>query len=425
MSFEFYRLKNGVRVVLVPMLGVESTSVGVYIATGSRYETRKNNGVSHFLEHMVFKGTKKYPTMRETSYLEGLGAIQNAWTDVDATCYWTKIPADHWTRGLDLMADLALAPTIPEADLEIERGVILEEINRRDDRPDEIVSEALLERMFAPNALGLPTLGPAEVIASLKREDFVGYHKAQYVSGRIVVALAGKINVSEAKKQVEELFGQLPPADGLASEEYRDTQGAPHTIIRSKKLAAQAHLELGFRGVTDSDPRRYALSLLTTYLGRGLSSRLFMELREKRGLCYAVRADEARWTDCGLWSVYAGVALDKLEQAIEGILGEIKRVKDHKLTADEVAAAKEKVRGPLVFSMENPMHQMEFYARQALDRPEEILTFNEVIDRLMQIDEVMIQNVAQELFASGKLTLAVVGPVAASRGEKLVQRLVV
>src|SRR3989344_1077224 len=169
-NFQFYKLRNGVRVVLVPMEGVESTAVGVFVETGSRYETAKINGISHFLEHMVFKGTKKFPTHRDTSYLEGLGAIQNAWTDVDATCYWTKIPADHCDKGLELMADLALTPTIPEKDLEIERGVILEEINRRDDRPDEMVGEVLMKQMFAPNGLGMTTLGEPEVIKSLKRK---------------------------------------------------------------------------------------------------------------------------------------------------------------------------------------------------------------------------------------------------------------
>src|SRR3989344_6232893 len=365
MNYEFYRLKNGVRVVLVPVVGVESTAVVVYVATGSRYETPKINGISHFLEHMVFKGTKKYPTTKDTSYLESLGAIQNAWTDVDATCYWTKIPADHWARGLDLVADLALTPKFPKSDLEIERGEILEEINRRDDRPDEIVDEVLMEELFKPNGLGLTTLGVAATIKKLNRDDFVKYHRQQYVAGRLVVALAGKLDERGGKAKVEELFAGLPVESGEDIKTYRDAQDRPQIKIKTKKLAAQAHIELAVRGVTDTDPRRFALGLLTTYLGRGLSSRLFLELREKRGLCYAVRADEARWSDCGVWSVYAGVALDKLDGAIEGILAELKRVKDKQLSAAELAGAKEKVRGPMLFSMENPINQMEVYGRQA------------------------------------------------------------
>ena len=158
MSFEFYTLRNGVRVVLVPMSGVESVAVGVYVKTGSRYETPGNNGISHFLEHMVFKGTKKFPTHKDTSYLEGLGAIQNAWTDVGATAYWCKLPADRWREGLEMVKELALYPLIPEADLEIERGVILEEINRHNDRPEELAGELLMETMYGENPLAMTVL---------------------------------------------------------------------------------------------------------------------------------------------------------------------------------------------------------------------------------------------------------------------------
>src|SRR3989344_1510272 len=182
MDYEFYRLDNGVRVVLVPMLGVESIAVGCFVETGSRYETVENNGISHFLEHMAFKGTKKFPTHKDTSFLEGLGAIQNAWTDVDATCYYCKIPADHWEAGLELAKELALFPTIPNKDLEIERGVILEEIRRRDDLPDELSGEVLQEMMFPGNPLGMTILGNPEVIKAVSRGDFTAYHSSQYVS---------------------------------------------------------------------------------------------------------------------------------------------------------------------------------------------------------------------------------------------------
>ena len=409
----------------MPMDGVESTAVGVYVATGSRYETPKINGISHFLEHMVFKGTKKFPTHRDTSYLEGLGAIQNAWTDVDATCYWTKIPADHWDKGLELMADLALNPTIPEKDLEIERGVILEEINRRDDRPDEMVGEVLMKQMFAPNGLGMTTLGEPEVIKSLKRKDFLAYHDRQYVAKRLVIALAGKLDVDQCKGRIEEIFSDLSANAGDEIVPVVGSQSKPRVVVKTKKLANQAHIELAVRGVTDADPRRFALRLMTTYLGRGLSSRLFLELREKRGLCYAITADEARWSDTGVWSVYAGVALDKLVGAVEGILTEMKRVKETALSEKELAEAKEKIRGPLLFSMENPINQMEFYGRQVLDRPDEILTQKQVIERIMNVDVQTIRKAVQSIFLTESMNLAVVGTVGAKEKEQLQKLLVI
>ncbi|MEK7155182.1 MAG: pitrilysin family protein [Patescibacteria group bacterium] len=410
-NFEFYRLKNGVRVVLVPMNGVQSVGVGVYVGTGSRYETHKINGISHFLEHMVFKGTKKFPTHKETSYLEGLGAIQNAWTDVDATAYWCKLPADKWKEGLEVVKELALYPTIPTKDLEIERGVILEEIRRHEDRPDELSGEVLQELMFAPNPLGMTILGEEKVIKSLSRDDFLRYHQSQYKSDNIVVAIAGNsAQRSVLSAQVEKWFGDIPQAKEGDFQRVTTIKG-PRIKVLKKKLTNQAHLSLGVEGINVADPRRFALTLLTAHLGQGLSSRLFVELREKRGLCYAVSASESRLRDIGEWDVYAGVSIDKLEEALEGILSELKRTKEIKLTKDELAQAKEKMRGPLIYSMEDPVKQMNWFAKQALDRPEEMMSYDMVIDRLMGVTAKDIQSVARDLFRTEKLNLAVVGPV--------------
>ncbi|OGC98076.1 hypothetical protein A2W16_00260 [Candidatus Amesbacteria bacterium RBG_16_48_31] len=412
MSFEFYTLRNGVRVVLVPMSGVESVAVGVYVKTGSRYETPKNNGISHFLEHMVFKGTKKFPTHKDTSYLEGLGAIQNAWTDVGATAYWCKLPADRWREGLEMVKELALYPLIPEADLEIERGVILEEINRRNDRPEELAGELLMKTMYGQNPLAMTVLGLPEVIISVSKDNFKEYQTQQYTAGRLVVAVAGS-GASRAviKDQIEKWFRELPGAVGREFEPIGEKWVKPRFKIRPKKLSGQAHVEIGVPGFNVRDEQRFAAAMLTAYLGQGMSSRLFIELREKRGLCYAVHASHETLEDVGVWETYAGVALEKLPAAVEAILAEMARLKEVKLTAAEIAATREKLRGPLLFSMENPVNQMNWYAKQALDRPDQILSHGDVINRLMQIDSNKVQQAAGELFATERLNVAVVGPV--------------
>lgn len=417
--FDFYRLPNGVRVMLVPMAGVESVAVGTYMGVGARFETENINGISHFLEHMVFKGTTKFPTHEDTSYLEGLGAIQNAWTDVDATAYWCKIPANRWKEGLEVVKELALNPTFPEADLEIERGTILEEINRSADKPENVVGEQLYKLMFAGNSLERTILGRPEVINSVSRQDFVDYHAKHYLSGNTVVILAGKLDIEETKKAIQEWFGGMPQMSATAYDIYRDTQTQSQVTIFHKDLSNQAHIELAVRGLTLDDPRRFALAILTSYLGEGLSSRLFVELREKRGLCYAVRVAEQKMKDTGVWSVYAGVALSKLEEAIKAILSEMTRLKEVKLTEKELVASKEKLRGPLLFSAENPINQMEYYARQVLERPEEILTHQQVIDNLMAVTADEIQSVAQSIFLTQKLNLAVVGPLEQSKKDEL------
>ena len=419
-KFEFYKLNNGVKVVLIPMAGVASVACGVYVKTGSRYETDANNGISHFLEHMAFKGTKKLPTHKETSYLEGLGAIQNAWTDVGATAYWCKIPADKWQEGLEVAKELALYPTIPETDLEIERGVILEEINRRDDRPDEMVEEKILELMYKNNPLGKSTLGPPSVIKKVTRQDFLDYHDSQYVANNITVVIAGKLpENSKFKSQITNWFGELGPKKAKDFEKVDEQQTEMEVLLHKRKEATQFHIELAVRGITNADPRRFALALLTAYLGQGLSSRLFTELREKQGLCYSVSAGSMELSDTGTWGVYAGVAVEKLFGAVSGIWAEMKRVREVKLIEAELTAAKEKIRGPLLFAQENPIHQMEYYAKQAMDRPEEILTYDQVIDRLMGITSSEIQLVAQQLFVPEKVNLAIVGPTDLVQKEKL------
>lgn len=421
MSFDFYKLKNGLRVVIVPMNGVRSVGVGVYVGTGSRYEDKEINGISHFLEHMVFKGTKKFPTHQDTSYLEGLGAIQNAWTDVDATAYWAKVPGDRWREGLELVSDLAINPVIPEADLEIERGVILEEINRREDRPDEIVSEELYNLMFEGSSLEMTVLGEADVIRKVSREDFLKYHKTHYQPANMVVVLAGDVerNKVEIKAKIEELYLDLDNVETkkFSAVEFKQTE--PKVRLKKKDLAQQAHIEIAVPGLTLNDPRRFALNVLTSYLGQGLSSRLFIELREKRGLCYSVMASDEKYPDVGVWGVYAGLNVAKLEEAVEAILGEIKRLKEVRLTDEEVEAAKEKLRGPMLFSMENPINQMNFFAKQALDKPDAMLTYEEVEKELMRVDAEMIQNVAQSLFKTHLLNLAIVGPVDEERANKI------
>ncbi|MDO8488161.1 MAG: pitrilysin family protein [bacterium] len=423
-TLDLYQLDNGLRVVLVPMQGVQSVAVGVFVKTGSRYETAKDNGISHFVEHMVFKATKKLPTAKDTSRLEGLGAIQNAWTDVGATAYWCKIPADKWRDGLEVVKELALYPLFPQKDLDIERGVILEEMKRREDRPDELVQELLMKVMYGANPLGLATLGDPEVIKGITRNDFVDYHRRQYVPGRMVVVLAGRLEkISEIKSQIAAWFGSLPAKDGEEFPHIDDTQAKPALQVLPKKLANQAHLCLSFRGFNASDPRRFASTILTTHLGQGLSSRFFLELREKRGLCYAVRADEDRLEDVGIWNVYIGTGMSTLKEAIEATLKELTRAKNKSLTKAELGQAKQKVRGPVLFTMENPIYQMEFYARQVLDRPQEVLDYDTLLDRVMGVTVQEVQESAQTLFQTEKINLAVVGPVDKAQEKQLLKLL--
>lgn len=407
---EYFKLKNGVRVVLIPMSGVQSTAVGVYLNVGSRFEAPEVNGIAHFAEHMTFKGTKNYPTPKDTSSLEGLGAMQNASTNFDATAYYCKIPSDYWQQGLDLIKDLALYPIYPEKDLDMERGVIIEEINREEDQPDERVWDVLMDLMYSPNPLGRRILGTPEIIRKLTRSDFQNYHQTFYTSHNIVVGLAGKFDSLAARQEIERHFGLLPDTHSSSFTPFLDTQAAPQIKLYSKDTAEQAHIELAVRGLTVLDPRRYALSVLNAILGAGMSSRLFVQVREKRGLCYSISSDSMRLPDTGLWSVHAGLNIAKLEEAVVAILDEMRRVTMELVPQEELAEAQRKLKGSLIFSQENPSRQMDYYVHQALVH-DDLIDYDTHINRLMGVTAADIQNVARDLFVTEKLSLAIVGPV--------------
>lgn len=417
-SFEFYTLKNGVKVVLVPMKGVESVACGVYVKTGSRYETPAINGISHFLEHMAFKGTKHFPTYKEVHYLEGLGAIQNAWTAEHATAYWCKIPADKWKDGLAVVKDLALYPTIPEKELELERGVILEEIKMYDDKPEVVVGEKAQQMLYTGNGLGMRISGEPRIIKRLRRQDFVDYHKSHYTASAMVVVLAGKLPKEDMGKWFEEV--ERGGQNKYISPKL--PQSKPRVEIVERKVG-QAHVDLILPGINMKDPRRYALSVLTAILGHGATSRLFGELREKRGLCYAIGASASRYEDVGDFGIYAGLNVQYLAEAVKAILEQMEKVKNVRVGDKELQEAKEKIRGPLLFSMENPAKQMDYYANQVLGRPEEVIDYDVLIDRLMEVTAEEVQRIAQDLFKSEKLNLAMVGPLPMSQKDKLLRLL--
>lgn len=396
--------------LLVPIQGVESIAIGVYIAAGSREEEWRTNGAAHFLEHMVFKGTKKFPTRKDTSILETHGAIQNGYTYSEATAYWAKLPADHWKLGLEVQKELALNPLIRARELQKERGVILEEIHRRDDVPEDKIWEVFYHMRYPNQSLGWSTLGRPEVIQNIRQEDFVRFHETNYVATNLLVVAAGKIQDKKALiGQIQDWFGKLPKKKAGKREMPKEVKG-PNVSLVTKEDANQAHFVLGVGTFTLHDERQFELAVLNRILGYGLSGRLFLSLREKRGLAYAVYSDFELESDHGYWAAYAGVKTANIKEAIKVILEELEKLATKKVSIKELDAAKEKVRGPLIFAMEDPYRQMEFYAKQALWRPNKILTPNKVIEKVMAVTREDIQSLAHAIFQKEKLHLAIIGP---------------
>ena len=344
-TFERITLPNGVRVLLVPMQSVGSVATSVMVGVGSRYEKREWNGISHFLEHMVFKGTEKYPTTDDVNVIERSGGLQNAYTDIDITNFHNKVLSSDWKLGLDINKELALHPRLEQQYVDKERDVIIEEMKRYDDEPAAKVDETYHTMMYKGQKLGMRIIGEEQTLHQVQSKELKTYHDEWYEPNRIVVVMSGGIEQAkdEIKRQIEEWFGSLPAStkDGKNGyEKADDTQTEPHMEILTKPDANQAHFELGIRTFGRTVEDKYAWSIFNLLMGVSFSSRLFREIREKRGLCYHIRSSSSNWSDTGYWSIYAGVATDKVQEAIASTVEELKKVVAEGVTEEEVAISK-------------------------------------------------------------------------------------
>jgi len=404
----YTKLKNGVRVLLVPMSGVESVSAMVLCKTGSRNETLRQGGISHVLEHMVFKGTKKYPSpMHIAEAVDSIGAQQNAFTSKEYTGYYITSAAKHLGLTLDIQAEMLTAPLLPQDDLTREREVIVEEINMYEDQPMSKASEEFENLMYDGSAMGRMIIGTKESVRATTSKDLRKYMRRWYRGGNMLVVVAGKIaNHKFSNSQIEEKFGGMKI--GILDKYETQAKYGKAENRHFKKKTEQAHFYMGVPGLSIQDPRRYALQMGQVVLGGGMSSRLFNEIREKRGLAYYVKADLDMNFDCGYLGVRAGVNLDKLGEAMSVVKDEMLKLSDT-ITEAELAKAKEYILGHMPLSLEDSMGVAQFFGTRALvldeiRQPEEISK---------QITGVRIQDVKKilnELVSEDKIRSVVVGP---------------
>ncbi len=409
LPYEKHILPNGLRLLLVPMSGVSSVATAVMVGVGSRYETRAINGVSHFLEHMVFKGTKKYPTTEDVNIIERAGGLQNAYTDIDITNYHNKVLSTDWELALDINKELATKPLLEQKHVDRERDVILEEMKRYEDEPAAKVSEAFHSMLYPGTTLGMRIIGE---VASMKAADastLRAYHDQWYSPERIVVILAGRITDTPAVLgAVEDWFGSLGTPSNLGHLGIvKDNQAKPQLSVVTKPDAAQAHLTIGLRTFARGCEDRFAWSILNMIMGVGFTSRLFKEIREKRGLCYSVRSSSDNWADVGYWSIYAGVATDKVEEATKAIFFELGKAVEKGVTEEEIIVAKKRIKTILAFKSEDPEFFTEFYGRQELFG-EPILTIENYIKRIESMTKEDINRLLKRYVVTKTLNMALV-----------------
>ena len=400
------QLPNGLTVATDHMPGVETASVGVWIGVGSRNEPGPANGVAHLVEHMLFKGTERRDAFRISADIENVGGHLNAYTGREHTTYYAKVLKEDVPLAFDVLADMVQHSTFAPDDLDKERQVIIQEIGQAEDTPDDIIYDHWMATCFRDQALGRPILGTAEVIADLPRQALIDYVGSHYGARNMIVATAGRVEHARAVDLAASLFADLPDAGEPAGEAARYAGGD----VREERDLEQAHIVMGFQGVPLADDDYFASQVLSTLFGGGMSSRLFQEVREKRGLVYSVHSFAWPMTDAGLFGVYAGTAPERIAELVPVVCDEIGRLADT-LTEEEVARARAQLKASQLMSLESTTNRAEQLANALLvfGRP---MPPEEIIAKVDAVDMAAIRRVAGRVFGS-RLSVAALGPLGA------------
>lgn len=403
-------LPGGLRIITEQVPGVRSVAFGIWVGVGSRDETRAQMGSAHYLEHLLFKGTATRSAMDISSSIEAVGGDLNAFTTKEYTCYYARVLDQDLPLAIDVVSDVVTGALIRPDDVEAERGVILEEIAMHDDDPSDIVHDVFADAMFGDTPLGRPILGTVDTITGISRRAINGFYQRRYLPSAMVVSAAGNVDHDDVVRRVRRAFAPFldSAAETLAPRPPRGTRRASSGARVVSRPTEQAHVVLGVPGLTRGDERRYALSVLSTALGGGMSSRLFQEVREKRGLAYSVYSYAQGFSDTGTFGVYAGCLPSKVDTVLDVCLGQLEDVAAHGLTADELQRGKGQVRGATVLGQEDPGARMSRIAKSEL-HGESLLPLSDVLSRVDSVSSAEIREIAGELLLA-PMTLAVIGP---------------
>ena len=416
MDNHFYQrtvLPNGVRVLTSAMPTARSASVSLYVGAGSRYESEGEAGLSHFLEHLLFKGTSKRPSAKEIAEaIDGVGGVMNGGTDRELTVYYAKVARPHLDLALDVVTDLVRNPLLEAGEFEKERSVVLEELAMVEDSPQQLTDLLLDAIMWPDQPLGRDVAGTPQSVAALSRDMTVEYLARQYVANNAVVSVAGDVDHDEIVRTLTALLGDWPagsPGDWLPA----SARDGPRCAVRYK-TTEQAHINIAVPGLPHSHPDRYALAFLSAILGEGMSSRLFLELRERRGLAYDVHCYVSHFLDTGAWTFYAGVDPKKAVETVQVVLQEVARLLHEGPTAEELTKARELSKGRLLLRMEDSRAVSGWLGGQEL-LLNRVRTLDDVLAEMESVTLEDLIRVARELLVSDQLHMAIVGPF---RSEK-------
>ncbi len=405
MTVRIHTLSNGFRVATEHMPGLQSASVGVWVTAGGRHETPKQNGIAHFLEHMAFKGTKRRNALEIAEAIEDVGGYINAYTSREVTAYYARVLKEDVPLAMDVIGDILMNPVFDPKEIEVERGVILQEIGQALDTPDDVIFDWLQERAYQDQPLGRTILGPEERVQSFGREDLSGFVGQHYGPERMILAAAGGVDHDEIVKLAEDMFGHMKPGPKMTELSASFSGGE----FRQEKTLEQAHFALGLESPNYCSPEIYTAQIYSVALGGGMSSRLFQEVREKRGLCYTIYSSAGAYADSGMTTIYAGTSGEELGDLAMLTIDEMKRAAED-MSQSEIDRARAQMKAGLLMGLESPASRAERMARmvQIWGRVPPIE------DTVKRIDAVTVQDVltfAQSQAAKAAPSLALYGPI--------------
>jgi len=420
LDFAETRLPNGIRVATSAMPNIESVAIGVWVGVGGRYEDKRISGVSHFIEHLLFKGTKSRSAKEISQAIEGRGGYFNAFTQEESTCYYARISAEHSTNVLEILSDMYLNPRFAAEEIDKERGVITEEIMMYKDQPQQLVQEVLGELLWVDHPLGRPLIGTTDTVSRMKREQILAFKRSKYVTKNTLVVFAGKVDHDRCAKQVARILGKVPKTGGPRYAPVSRAIGQRHTLVMAKNIE-QTHVALGFRVFGRHDKRRYALKMLSIILGENMSSRLFQVVRERHGLAYSIHSSAQLFEETGVLDVQAGVDRDRIPKAIELTLGELARIKDKLVSESELRRAKDYAIGQMRIGLESTSNQMMWVGENIMSY-DRFIQPEEVLGKVEAVTREDIHRVAQDVFHRSNLSVAMITPNGDAGHEGMIEK---
>ncbi|MBQ3493659.1 MAG: insulinase family protein [Clostridia bacterium] len=405
----FKQFDNGLRLIINKMNGFVSASAGILVKTGSANESETENGISHYIEHVMFKGTQKRSAFEISDHIDRIGAQINAFTSKEMTCYYTKSTGEHLENSLEVLSDIFFNSVFDKKELEKEKGVVIEEINMSEDTPEELCLDLLAQSYYGKSGLGQTILGPAKNIRRFTREDVLDYMDKYYTADNVVIALAGDIDVERAEKFVEENFASKFKTKNSASQ--IKTELCERKFLYKSKPIEQTHLGFAMKGFSMHDEMSDAFAIANTILGGGMSSRLFQKIREELGLAYSVYSYSSQYKDNGVLEIYAGVNTAQRDLAVEAIVEEVKRFKREGITEQEFLRGKEQMKSAFILGRESTASQMMLYGKYLLYLDKQF----DVKERLKKIDKISLKDVLSAIEQSFDIEKASTASVGSKR----------